>query len=77
MTPADVPNPSDRPLAATKPPENFAAEPIGNTLRTRRVPAAAHRQPSAHSIIAARAKSLALRPARKPQLTIAGAIRSP
>jgi hypothetical protein len=77
MTPADTLNACDGPLAATKPPEDLAAEPIGNASRTRRVPAAAHRQPGAHSIIAARAKSLALRTARKPRLTIAGAIRSP
>ena len=30
MTPADAPNASDGPLAATKPPEKLAAESIGN-----------------------------------------------
>ena len=51
MTPADAPNASDRPLAATKPREDFAAEPTDNASRTRRVPAPAQRQPGAHSII--------------------------
>ena len=37
MTPADAPNASDRPLVATKPPQDLAAQPIGNTLRTRRI----------------------------------------
>ena len=38
MTPADTLNACDGPLAATKPPEDLAAEPIGNTSRTRRCP---------------------------------------
>jgi hypothetical protein len=33
MTPTDAPNPSDRPLAGTKPPQDLAAEPIGNARR--------------------------------------------
>jgi hypothetical protein len=37
MTPADAPNASDRPLVATKPPQDLAAQPIGNTSRTRRI----------------------------------------
>jgi hypothetical protein len=53
MTPADAPNASDGPLAATKPLEDLAAEPTDNASRIRRVPAAAQRQPGAHSIIAA------------------------
>ena len=54
MTPADAPNASDGPLAATKPPEDLAAQPIGNASRTRRVPAPEQRQPGAHSIMAVR-----------------------
>jgi len=57
MMPADAPNVSDGPLAATKPPEDLAAEPIGNALRTRHAPAPApaQRQPGAHSIMGVRA----------------------
>jgi len=77
MTPADDPNASDGPLAATKPPEDLAAQPTGTASRTRRVPAPAQRQPGAHSIVAAAPTEPALRSAQKPRFTIAGAIRSP
>ena len=77
MTPADAPNASDGPLAATKPPEDFAAQTTGNASRTRRVPAAAQRQPGAHSIIAACATEPRASVRSNPRFTIAGAIRSP
>ncbi len=77
MTPADAPNASEGPLAATKPPEDLAAEPTGNASRTRRVPAAAQRQPGANSIIVACATKPRASVRSKPRFTIAGAIRSP
>jgi hypothetical protein len=77
MTPADAPNASDGPLAATKPPEDLAA----NRSATRRALAVSRHR---HSANPARIplwlfapQSLALRPAREPRLTITGAIRSP
>jgi hypothetical protein len=77
MTPVDAPNAFDGPLAATKPPQELAAEPTGNAPRTRRVPPPAQSQPGAPSIMTVRAASLALQPAREPRLTITGATRSP
>jgi hypothetical protein len=77
MMPADAPNASDGPLAATKPPEDPAAQPTGDASRTRRVPAAAQRQPDAHSMIAAYAAQPRASVRSKPRFTIAGAIRSP
>src|SRR5260370_36525717 len=77
MTPADAPNASDGSLAAPKPPQNFAAQPTGNASRTRRVPAAAHASPARVSLSLVALQSLALRPAREPQLAITGAIRPP
>jgi hypothetical protein len=77
MTPADAPNASDGPLVATKPPEDLAAEPIGNASRTRRVPALAQRQPGAHSIIAVRPTEPRASPRSRAPLNIAGAIQSP
>ena len=55
MTSADAPNAFDGPLAAIKPLQDLAAEPIRNASRTRRVLAPAQRQPGAHSIMAIRA----------------------
>jgi hypothetical protein len=77
MTPADAPNASDGPLAATKPPEDLTAEPIGNTSRTRRVRHRHNANPARIRLSLLAPQSLTLRPTRKPQLTITGAIRSP
>jgi len=77
MTPADAPNASDRLLAATKPPEHFAAQPTSNAAAHSPVPAAAQRQPGVHPIIAACATQLRVAARSKLRFTIAGAIRSP
>jgi hypothetical protein len=53
-----------------KPPEDLAAEPIGNASRTRRVPAPAQPNPARIPLWLFAPQSLALRPARKPRLTM-------
>ena len=78
MTPADAPNPSDGPLAATKPPEDFASQPTGNRLGALAASGtgmAPSRRAFHYGCLSDRA--LALRLARKHRLTITGAIRSP
>lgn len=77
MTPADAPNASDGPLAATKPPEYPAAQLTDDASRTRRVLAAAQRQPDAPSTIAAYVAQPRASVRSKPRFTISGAIRSP
>jgi hypothetical protein len=77
MTPADAPNPSDGPLAATKPPDDLAVQPTGNASRTR-VSRHWHRaDPPRIPLSLLAPRSLALLARSKAQAAIAGAIRSP
>jgi hypothetical protein len=77
MTPTDALNAFDGPLAATKPPENLAAEPIA-ALRALAVSRHQHRASPVHFPLSLLApQSLHSRPLDDPHLTIAGAIRSP
>jgi hypothetical protein len=77
MTPADTPNASDGPLAATKPPEDRAAKPTGNASRTRRDQPPARRQPGTHSMIAAGATEPQAPTRSTAPLSGVGAMRSP